>query len=158
MENEKQLAKFKNLIWVFAPALVVLTLFVSVQIRHVIIKEDNPCCLILCLTALYVILIGSVIVLLYLYNLRLKQLIDCQNLQIENDKKREYDKLQSQLNHEYRMAALESENLHQFIKEISKKKESNETKDDKTEKIVKISLDTALVDLIKQLKIEIDKL
>ena len=111
MENEKQLAKFKNLIWVFAPALVVLTLFVSVQIRHVIIKEDNPCCLILCLTALYVILIGSVIVLLYLYNLRLKQLIDCQNLQIENDKKREYDKLQSQLNHEYRMAALESENL-----------------------------------------------
>ena len=158
MENEKQLAKLRDQILIFVSVVAVLCIGLAGFILYQLIDVKWPVSLILCLSVLVVILLASSVIIIWLGNLRYKQLIDCLCLKIENDKKRDYDKVQSQLNHDYRMAALESENLHQIVKEISDKKETTEIKDGKTEKVVKISLNTALVDDIKKLKIEIEKI
>ena len=158
MENENQIETFKNLIWVIILSSVLLTLFASIGIGYGIIIEENPFWLILLLAALIVILISLFIVLLWIYNLRLKQLLKYHNIAIENDKKRNHEKAQADLNHQYRVEALKFETLHQTVKELRKKDETDKNKDIKTEEAINVLLNATLLDAIKKLKNEFDKI
>ncbi len=134
METEEHFNKLRNQILIFVSVVPTFCIVLAGLILFILFEADGQLTQILCLSVIVVFLIAASVTITWLGNIRFKQLIECQCLQIENDKKRDYDKVQSQLNHDYRMAALKLENLHQIVKEISEKKETSETKKAKPKK------------------------
>ena len=157
MANEEQFIKLKHsALYYVALSSIVLIMIVLLL---ALLKVERTVTQIICLSVIATVLLCSIIFLFRLDYLRQRQLIDYQNLMIENDKKRIHEKAQADLNQAYRLEALKLEKLHQIVKEISEKTTKKSVEEDGTKKeVISTLLNNTLIDNIKQLKIEIDKI
>jgi len=91
----------------------------------------------------------------WLYFQYVKRSEDRKDLFLENEKKREQEELQLKLNLYYRLEALKWEKLHSVIKEITEKKEYSSKENEKT---ITFSINHSLIQEIKKVMNEIDKI
>jgi hypothetical protein len=151
METEEHFNKLRNQILIFVLVATALCIGLSGFILYQLIDIKGPLSLILCLSVIVFFLIAASVTITWLGNIRFKQLIECQCLQIENDKKRDYDKTQAQMNQTYRLAALKWERLHQVVTEISEKTTTKSVEEDgKKKEVINTILNNKLIDSINQ--------
>jgi len=149
MANEEQFIKLKHpVVYYVSFLLMALIMFLAmIVLLLALLKVERTVTQIICLSVIATVLLCSIIFLFRLDYLLQRQLIDYQNLMIENDKKRIHEK------------ALKLEKLHQIVKEISEKTTKKSVEEDGTKKeVISTLLNNTLIDNIKQLKIEIDKI
>jgi hypothetical protein len=153
MENSELFKKVKQHVYVFCANILLTITGVVLLILQLNGKDFNFMdCII---TALIVILLLIFVFELWIYNQRLKQLLEYYYTQTENDKKRAYEEKLSQFNQNYRIEVLKQEMLHQIVKEISVKTENTEKPN---EKEIKISINHTIIEDIKKVKDEIDNI
>jgi hypothetical protein len=152
MENSELFKKVKQQVYMFI-AIILLTIS-GIVLLIIRINGANDICVTCIIAGLIMCLLLILILAIWIYNQRLKQLLEYSFNQEENEKRRTYEEKQSQLNHNYRLEVLKQETFHQIVKEISEKKENTENP---KEKVIKIFINHSLIEDIKTVKDKIDK-
>lgn len=156
MENDEYLRKIKRYIFVYGvfvflliAGMILLILFCKFE-TNVFLK-----CVFIGLAVCLVLLLAFTI---WLYDQRLKQVLEYFYNREENEKKRIVEKEQSKQNYEYRLESLKWEKIQQIVKLIYEKKELNNKETDQKSDSNSISVAKSLIAVIKEIKEEIERI
>jgi hypothetical protein len=163
MENDEQLKgeesfnKYERLLFVYA-GIVGLTLVGEILLIVQIIHEKNDICITYIIVILAVCLLLLLVLVICLFNKRLKQMLEYSFNQHENEKKRAYEKGQSEQNQEYRLETLKWEKIHQIAKLVLEKEKQKDDENDKKKDTINIPVAKSLIEAIKEIKEEIERI
>ena len=143
----------KNYIYMFL--IVILLTLIGIIIFIIKFNADNSIYLNLIIGGLILCLIELLSIALWMFSQRFKQLLEYEHHEKENGEKRTFEDKQAMLNQDYRNKALNQDKLLQVIKEISEKKEDTENP---KEKKITFTINHSLIEDIKKVKDEIDKI
>jgi hypothetical protein len=146
----------KKSIWLNTTMAILATIPVVVAILIILLLwDENDVFRKITLNGLIILVFISSGFFAWLYFQYVKRSEDRKDLLIENGKKREQEELQLKLNLYYRLEALKWEKLHSVIKEITEKKEYSSKENEKT---ITFSINHSLIQEIKKVMNEIDKI
>jgi heme/copper-type cytochrome/quinol oxidase subunit 1 len=161
MANEKTL-KERNSHYALERIVLVFGGIAAISIAGLIfltmpITGENEIYLNTIFAGLVVCMILLLAFIIWLYDWRLKQILECEHTQVENDKKRALEKEQAELNHTYRLEAIKWERIHQIVKLVLEKENPKDKKTDKEKDTINIPVAKSLIAAIKEIKEEIEK-
>lgn len=142
--------------WLNTTMVILATIPVAFAILIIyLLLDENDVLFKITLSGLIILVFISSGFFSWLYFQYSKRSEDRKDLILENGKKREQEELQLKLNLYYRLEALKWEKLYSVIKEITEKKEDTSKKNEKT---ITFSINHSLIQEIKKVMNEIDKI